>query len=624
MMTAIEKGAVLKQHGDAGVVELELKVGRLTDGEKKFVSSLDERTFSAMERLLGSTFSWIALPPQTSTDVFVRSGKEECRLTFVSGQVVAVLAKERLFNTTLLLPDGHHALRVSLSVERPFERPPPGCASLPIDSSQGWTQTLERKKERRSFLHRSARGVFQVDMTRTSALPESGVQQFEVELEFLPWALNARMDDAFRTKWCEGTVDFVMSLLEGQINEQSFPGFMDLYTRPANEQKQFILKSLFFRNFALVDRSRMGSLSDMKSIPFPGTLPKPLTRAVLRNLNVSQFKVSEKTDGARYFMLILNQTSTIQERGVYLVDRNVDFFQLDSNNSLLTDFCSEFAGQGPTLLDGEIILTPPYGKGEVFQLGFGVPTYMVFDIVTLNGRNLHDEPLAVREQAILEQVSSKFVELEQRSRKRTDLVPQHMVYFPIFINRKKLFSVGELGRLESLMHTTKDGKRLYLEKVGSSLKRFHLSDGLILTHCGPYFAGMGDCSFKWKYAELVSIDFALGRGHNGRRMELYLGGSNELVLVKHDEKPILENEDALKKALVAEKGAPASDPLSYLDKNRVIVELAFNRDTGCWIFECIRTKLNPNHITVGFQTMEQMMETPITIQELKQHFSRKP
>lgn len=63
-------------------------------------------------------------------------------------------------------------------------------------------------------------------------------------------------------------------------------------------------------------------------------------------------------------------------------------------------------------------------------------------------------------------------------------------------------------------------------KKKGRLKRYHKSDGLVLTHTGPYAAGLGDFSFKWKYPELISIDFQLIRTH--RQIELHLAGNNKV------------------------------------------------------------------------------------------------
>jgi hypothetical protein len=321
-------------------------------------------------------------------------------------------------------------------------------------------------------------------------------------------------------------------------------------------------------------------------------------------------------------MLIVHPCQAVKDLcGVFLIDRNLDFFQLDSGNSRLAKFCKDFAGNGPTLLDGEIVTTPHFDASEEsFFLGVGVPSFMVFDIVVCQGVNLHDEPLSARESAVLERISSRFATLEREWRNSDAVKKCHSsdwVYFPVFINRKKLFPLSEMGQLSQFLQPL-DGKRMYIEKDGSGkLKRYHLSDGLVFTHQGPYSSRL----FKWKYPELVSVDFVLIRSERAGVIEFYLKGDvdNGLVRVRTTSEQCVENEEDLKRALVVERNADPNDPLSRLEMQHeplVVAELTFNRSSGMWSFHRLCAKRMPNHVTVGVQTMEHMMETPLEIGEL--------
>ncbi len=610
----------------------------------------------ALEKALLSTYSWIALPEVTSVDCFVSDDSSDVRVSFSANGRRVALVKTRVSNTTRSWgASGGEAVRMSLSVETQVAMPPycdPAASKEELSQllRSPWSLKMVRHKRRRSFLHRSVRGAFKVDMTRT--MNEAKETQFEVELEFVSTAVS-RFTEADRLSWTPGIVEFIRSAFQGQISESRFPSFEALYTTRLDERNcsnLFALKRLFLCSFANVridQVARMTSIDELRSVPFPGTLPKPLTRASLPAVDPRQFKVCEKTDGSRFFMLILHPCSTHVSfcqivlvfcslfsdscknfHGVFLVDRNVDFFQLDSNDSRLVKFCADFAGNGPTLLDGEIIVTPRYSAGEVLHLGFGVPSFMVFDIVACQGSNLCDEPLARREKTLLEQVSARFFELEHKWRVAAmDMMPNpfDLVYFPIFVNRKRLFPLADLAHLSRLLHREPvTGHRLYVERDGPKLKRYHLSDGLVLTHIGPYVSGGdGDLSFKWKYSELISIDFVLVR--SGRRFEFYLAGNHQDLLLVRAGSRSVENEDDLKTALMQDRGADPSDPFALLDKQRepVVVELGFNPASGQWTFHCLRSKRLPNHITVGFQTMEQMMETPLELAELVQIFGKK-
>jgi hypothetical protein len=142
--------------------------------------------------------------------------------------------------------------------------------------------------------------------------------------------------------------------------------------------------------------------------------------------------------------------------------------------SRLSDFCSNFAGKGATLLDGEVVLTPRYESGENFYLGFGVPVFIVFDILAQQGSFLCDERLDVREKAIFD-VTTQFSKLERESRKKLPTNMRNLVYFPFFINRKKLFPLSELGQL-SLLLSTSAGDRIYLERDGGCVCFFLVTE----------------------------------------------------------------------------------------------------------------------------------------------------
>lgn len=272
------------------------------------------------------------------------------------------------------------------------------------------------------------------------------------------------------------------------------------YLRRADERNTanlLELKKTLLRCFGGVDRARLERASALSELEaFPGTLPRPLTRAALRALDPAHFRLAEKTDGARFLLLALDGRRG-PHRGVFLVDRNMDFFQVrsrkhllcsvvfcsfashrnqqvHSEHSLLEEFCSDFASEGPLVLDGEIVQTPLYDASESFHLTPGAPVFVAFDLLSYKG-NLCDEPLAKREQALMD-VTSRFFQKESASRSRGIVAdPRRLVYFPFFLNRKKLFPSSELGQLAKLLRTVPDsGERMYVERDQGSLFVFVL------------------------------------------------------------------------------------------------------------------------------------------------------
>lgn len=106
---------------------------------------------------------------------------------------------------------------------------------------------------------------------------------------------------------------------------------------------------------------------------------------------------------------------------------------------------------------------------------------------------------------------------------------------------------------------------------------------------------------------------------------LFFIAKQELLCVRRDSR-LVENEGELAAALVRERGGGGeSEPLALLDRGRepVVAELAFNRETGQWVFHRLREKRTPNHVTVGFNVMEQMMERPLELAELITRWQKK-
>lgn len=214
--SAIEKGKGLSSPSK---VELELKVGRVGE-DGRFTSSVTETEFAALEKCLGNSFSWIALPERVVTDCVVG---DDLRLSFdAEGGLVGAMKKTRVSNATTSLRD-LVSVRVSLSVETTVALPN-GCAIGMQRSQLGIAVSVVRKKARKTFLHRSSRGVFQVDLTRveTEGAP---IVSCEVELELMSWALQPHVTDHDRRVWSGGIVEFVSGMTSGQISELKFPSF---------------------------------------------------------------------------------------------------------------------------------------------------------------------------------------------------------------------------------------------------------------------------------------------------------------------------------------------------------------------------------------------------------------
>jgi hypothetical protein len=189
---------------NAAHVELEVKLGS-SDSEGRFTSSLAESEFVLLEKALSNSFSWIALPEKHSVDCMVNNNNTRLSFDLHNGLQIA-LTKQRISNNTAKLSPSL-ALRVSLSVETVVPLPPNCEVGMKREELLLPVQNC-RKKARKTFLHRSARGVFQVrekkvqkkknnnfffrfqkvDLTRVET--EGGGSSFEVEVCFVLFVLR--------------------------------------------------------------------------------------------------------------------------------------------------------------------------------------------------------------------------------------------------------------------------------------------------------------------------------------------------------------------------------------------------------------------------------------------------
>ncbi len=106
-------------------------------------------------------------------------------------------------------------------------------------------------------------------------------------------------------------------------------------------------------------------------------------------------------------MTSLTCSASAITRGVWLVNRNLDFFRVDTPNipmlELFADLSSKVClvwpsppnniaevspSQGVTVLDGEVIQTPSYDSSRTFVLAVGAPCLIIFDAVCINGHSV--------------------------------------------------------------------------------------------------------------------------------------------------------------------------------------------------------------------------------------------
>ncbi|SCM11072.1 RNA guanylyltransferase, putative [Plasmodium chabaudi adami] len=99
-------------------------------------------------------------------------------------------------------------------------------------------------------------------------------------------------------------------------------------------------------------RGKINEMLKWKRKGFPGSNPVSLTKHNIKNLFNKDYLICEKTDGVRYFLFIVSNTT-------FLIDRNYDIFKNDMHIPTIDNLEVK---QQLTLLDGELVEDTIYNE----------------------------------------------------------------------------------------------------------------------------------------------------------------------------------------------------------------------------------------------------------------------
>ena len=357
-----------------------------------------------------------------------------------------------------------------------------------------------------------------------------------------------------------------------------------------NEKNYF--KKKFLEAFGIGNASKY----DWKS--FPGTLPVALRREQLEKIRVGKYWVSEKTDGTRYSLFL-----SYPEKRVFLVDRKFNFYELPSCENMSSLFCSK----GSTLFDGEVVQN--LERKEM--------VFMIFDILSFEGEKLKEKPLLERLQKVA---------------KAIDIFRKNQEKFCFELIAKNFYKSKEISQLLQNItkgdhnHNNNDHPQqpFYRDK-----RRFHLTDGIIFTPPSSYQFRCDENLFKWKFPELISVDFKLSYKHEPnprdwtQNLWFVCGGKGEDFFFR--EFSFSQSDTKKLKLALIEFCNTTEDPQKYaldlpllIQQKAVIVEcfVTKNGEALQFSFYKIRTdKHIPNFVTVVQDTISSAEEN-ITIQDI--------
>lgn len=248
-------------------------------------------------------------------------------------------------------------------------------------------------------------------------------------------------------------------------------------------------------------RSRLYDQLGSTSSPhiFPGGQPVSFESRHLSILETEDYYVCEKSDGVRYLLYFCSPPSG---PAAFLIDRNYVFRYL---GPLVLPGKDLKTPHEETLLDGELLVDTYEDvvetkgvekvKEDIYDLDGEkeevpkkttkkrkVTSFMIFDCLLVNGRNVIHESLPNRLKHVQNDVIHPFNQLKLKDS------------FPFLVQMKTMYKPYHM-------------QHLFAEVIP---KLAHENDGLIFTPVeDPYRSGTCQRMLKWKPAHLNSVDFKL-------------------------------------------------------------------------------------------------------------------
>jgi hypothetical protein len=355
------------------------------------------------------------------------------------------------------------------------------------------------------------------------------------------------------------------------------------------------------------------------------------------------YRVCEKSDGERNFLLSISKQTRDVPAGTYLIDRS---FKVQSLGTRSGDYAAFLSPNGPTLLDGELVL-----RSDDAGTGTGAKAvFYVFDCAWCNGvdysgsvANLEHRIAAIRDnvrtkftiadnarlasgalmlpvyicgkfmvdKTAIRMILDKVTEIKNEEVERVDVRKQSSLLAPI---------ESELGLVSSSTssHSHLSTRRIYRHDI-----RVNGTDGLIFTPVLPSFRQLFDKEaiaplLKWKYVDEITIDFELRRSSlqdadddkskQSSLIPLFVAGFGQKLA--HCE-------------LTKEQVRAYETLCGKLGEESLIVECAFEASFSRWDIRRIRDrKKRPNFITTAWSTLESVAEA-LSAKELCEALQRR-
>ena len=318
--------------------------------------------------------------------------------------------------------------------------------------------------------------------------------------------------------------------------------------------------------------ARLAELYGCRTIRgFPGSQPVSIESGDIETLHSKTFKVSLKSDGHRYLLLMMILDG---EPRAVMISRRLDMHEIES----IWAPQSYFEKNGGTLLDGELVWEQRPGN-QLSQL------FLIFDIVAARERLTH-LTFSERLTRIHRHVLSELPARASTNDKNVET---------LLCDEDKMYLAAHKMRMAPKRFVPFDSASDLWSQRGMCLWK---NDGLIfMSDDTPLQKGTDRSAFKWKPVNSISIDIAISPlqhvmvQHKGVPMEL-----SSIELFGTTRRVVLENNGLVK--CVGHSDASVLECTCTVDETDVVfTPIKYRLD-----------KTTPNDIHTVTKTLENVLE----------------
>lgn len=507
-----------------------------------------------------------------------------------------VETKDRFYRNDFALISHEYDIRIDGAREICRDGAKPLTAEEEKQLASVWTQ--ERLKKRLTFRSKD-NPIWKVDLTEvecsrraSSGLGGGTTNELELEFELEASALQSWLEGEDENN--EKTTKVASSLL-GLIN-LCIPHHL---AAPKEAEMETVTDECRQEVMRLTEMIKSSAdppvMHSAKGLEFIGSKPVNLLHKSIATIRRRDYFVTEKSDGTRYLLFVVNDIQSRQPIAV-LMDQNKTIFKMRGSHEI-----GRALSVG-TVLDGELVCNRTF-KETVF---------LVFDVLMIQDRPELHHAFGVRMQKIERDIMPRCTEYINRAASVVDSVDR-----PTKVIRKVFYSKRDLSTLISKM-CFEDGERVFMDGP----RRHHKSDGIIFQPDTPYKFLSDIDLLKWKWPELQSVDLqVLPQKKDGEIIVTLMAIGPDHVLIdctkrvnthvglgKFDTHRLLAD--------IQEDGGSSA--------GACIAECAYSPTIGSWRYLRLRKdKEKPNHIDTVLGVFAEMAEA-ISVEELEYSLLQSP